>query len=242
VLAVLEAIARHQPVGVSALARLLNADKSAIQRAIMTLADDNWIRAASGTPTRWELTHHILTVAYMGHGEDDLRQRARSTLDQLRDESGESALLAVPDVHNFIIIETAESRQMLRTTLSIGLVVPADNSATGRAVLPFFPPERQIELLGGDRPTPALLDHFRQSRQRGYSVSDEVVIDGIRVDGATTISAPVFDADGRPLGAIGITGPSERLTPRRQAEIGPMVAAAGRALSRGRPGPSYDQI
>ena len=48
VLAVLECIARHQPIGVSELARLLQADKSAVQRAVMTLADDGWIRLASG--------------------------------------------------------------------------------------------------------------------------------------------------------------------------------------------------
>jgi DNA-binding IclR family transcriptional regulator len=240
VLAVLEAIARHQPVGVSALARLLGADKSAVQRAIMTLADDNWIRPAPGPSTRWELTHHILTVAYMGHGEDDLRQSARTAIEQLRDETGESTFFAVPDVQHFIIVESSDSRQMLRTTLNIGLVVPADNSATGRCVLPFFPRERQIEILAGEQPSQALFDHFRLSRQRGYSVSDEVVIDGVRVDGATTIAAAVFDADRRPLGAVGITGPSERLTEARQAEIGPFVAAAAGALSRGGAGKPFD--
>ena len=239
-LGVLEAIARHQPVGVSALARLLDADKSAVQRAIMTLADDNWIRAAAGPPTRWELTHHILTVAYMGHREDDMRQRARGALEQLRDASGESALLAVPDVHNFVIVETVESRQMLRTSLSVGLVVPADNSATGRCVLPYFAPDRQIELLGAP-PGAGLLEHFRLSRERGYSVSAEVVIDGVHVEGAITLAAPVFDADGRPAGVVGITGPTERLDPARQAEVGPLVADAARQLSRGRAGTVFSQ-
>ena len=42
VLAALEGIARHQPVGVSELARQLGADKSATQRAIMTLAAPVW--------------------------------------------------------------------------------------------------------------------------------------------------------------------------------------------------------
>jgi IclR family acetate operon transcriptional repressor len=176
-----------------------------------------------------------LTVAYMGHGEDDLRQRARTAIEQLRDETGESAFFAVPDVQHFIIVESSDSRP-----LNIGLVVPADNSATGRCMLPFFPIERQIELLAGRRPSQALLDHFRLSRQRGFSVSDEVVIDGVRVEGATTIAAPVFDADGRPLGAMGITGPSERLTEARQADAGPFVSTAARALSRGAPGRAYD--
>ena len=42
-LAVFETIARAQPVGVSALARELGADKSAVQRDLMTLADAGWI-------------------------------------------------------------------------------------------------------------------------------------------------------------------------------------------------------
>jgi IclR family acetate operon transcriptional repressor len=210
-----------------------------VQRAIMTLADDNWIRAAPGPTTRWELTHHILAVAYMSGRDDDLRHRARPALEQLRDASGESAFLAVPDVHNFIIVETTESRQMLRTTLNIGLVIPAANSATGRCVLPFFPPQRQVELLGA-LPDRAMLDHFRLSRGRGYSVSDEVVIDGVPVEGAMTIATPVFDADSRPLGVIGISGPTERLTAARQAEIGPLVAAAAQTVSRGLPGNAFD--
>ena len=53
-------------------------------------------------------------------------------------------------------------------------------------------------------------------------------------------AAPVFDADRRPLGAVGITGPSERLPVARQEEIGPRVAAAARALSRGEAGRTFD--
>ncbi|RYD95261.1 MAG: hypothetical protein EOP61_20110 [Sphingomonadales bacterium] len=200
----------------------------------MTLADDAWIAPAPGSPTRWELTHHILTVAYMRRGEDELGQRARPVLEQLRDETGESALLIVPDVRNFIVVDSTDSRQMLRTSVSIGLVVPANGSATGRCVVPYFEPERQAQLMGG-RPDEALLEHFRLSCERGYSVSNEVVIEGVSHEGATTIAAPIFDAAGHPTGTVAITGPTDRLTPERQAEVGPMVAAAGRSLSRGRP-------
>ena len=148
VLAVLEGIARHQPVGVSELSRLLGADKSAVQRAIMTLADDGWIRAAPGTPTRWQLTAHILAVAHMGRSINDLRQRTRSTLEALRDESGETVLLTVPDLRNFVVIEALESRQLLRTVPHIGLIVPVHGSATSRAVLPYMSSEQQKEMLG----------------------------------------------------------------------------------------------
>ena len=81
---------QHQPVGVSDLARLLDEDKSAIQRDIMTLVDAGWVGSASGTPGKWQLTAHILAVAHMGAVSNDLRQRARGALEALRDASGET--------------------------------------------------------------------------------------------------------------------------------------------------------
>ena len=48
VLSVLEAVASLQPVGLAAVARHLDEDKSAVQRALATLAEDGWIRPAPG--------------------------------------------------------------------------------------------------------------------------------------------------------------------------------------------------
>src|SRR5579859_894639 len=98
VLAVLEMIARHQPIGVSELARLLEADKSAVQRGVMTLADEGWVHALPDAPTRWQLTGHIHVVAHLAHSRSDLRQRARGVLEALRNETGESIALTTPDV------------------------------------------------------------------------------------------------------------------------------------------------
>ena len=229
VLAVLESIARHQPVGVSALARQLGADKSAVQRAIMTLADEGWIRVAPGTPTKWQLTAHILAVAHMGHSSNDLRQRAHATLEALRDETGETVLLAVPDVHHFVIIDAIESRQLLRTVPHIGLTVPARGSATSRAVLPHMTNAQQIAFLG-EPPDATLMADFSATLKRGYSISD-----GDVVAGSTNVAAPILEIDGRPAGAVVISGPSERLNPKIHARIGAMVAQAARNLSRSVP-------
>jgi IclR family acetate operon transcriptional repressor len=56
VLEVFEAVAEHQPVGVAALSRMLDIDKSAVQRALVTLADQGWIQADDDPTTRWETT------------------------------------------------------------------------------------------------------------------------------------------------------------------------------------------
>jgi DNA-binding IclR family transcriptional regulator len=226
VLAVLECVARHQPIGVSELARLLQADKSAVQRAAMTLADAGWIRLASG---KWGLTAHILAVAHMGHMRNDLRQRAHGALETLRDASGETVLLVVPDIGRFVVIDAVESRNMLRTVPHLGLAVPVRRSATSRAVLPYMTREQQIELLG-EPPDSRLMAEFAATLKRGFSVSDGDVISG-----STNIAAPILELDGRPIGAVVASGPSERLTPKRQREVGAMVLETARSLSHGAP-------
>lgn len=224
VLAVLETVSAHQPIGVSALARHLAADKSAIQRAITTLAADGWIRAAPGTPTRWELTPRILAVAHVPHSMNDLRLRARPALEALRRDTGETVFLTVPDTRRFIVIDALESHHVLRMVPAVGMIVPVRESATGRAFLPFASPERQIEFLGAP-PDQAMLAEFALTRARVFSVSD-----GDIAPGSATLAAPILDRNGAPIGAVVTAGPRERITPARHAEIGAMVAQKARAI------------
>lgn len=231
VLAVLEAVAAHQPIGVRALARLLNEDKSAVQRALLTLADKGWIRTTSEPPVRWEVTGHILAVAHAAHGSDDLRRRARPMLESLRDRIGETVLLVVPDVGNFVIADVIESRQALRMAPNVGTLVSAVNTATGRAILPFLAPERQTALLGVP-PDRQLLESFEATRQRGYAISEG------EVDAAVTnLAAAILEFNGSPVGAVVACGPRERLKSSLFATVGPLVAQTAKDLSRGAPQP-----
>lgn len=229
VLSALETIAGHQPIGVSALARLMEADKSAVQRAIMTLADEGWIRIAPGTPTRWELTPHILAVAHLPHSTNDLRQRARAALESLRDNVGETVLLSVPDIHHFVVIDALESRHLLRMVMPAGTLAPVRNSASGRAFLPYLAPEARRELLG-EEPDQALLEDFALCRERGYSISG-----GDIASGTTSLAAPIFELNGDPVGVVVVTGPSDRITPDHHPHVGTLVAETARSISRGTP-------
>lgn len=226
VLAVLEAIARLQPVGVSTLARELGADKSATQRAIMTLADEGWISAVQGPPTRWQLTARILAVAHDGLKGNDLRRRARTTLENLRDQSGETVLLTVQHLRGFIVLDVVESHHMLRAVPHIGMVVPVRGSATSRVMLPYMSDQRRAQILG-EPPDCVLLEEFAATRKLGYSVSKgEIAAE------STTIAAPIFEVDGQPAAAVAITAPSARLSAAQHRAIGAMLHNAGRALSR----------
>ena len=230
VLIVFEAVAAHQPVGVAALSRLLDIDKSAVQRALVTLAEQGWIQTREETP-RWETTSRVLTIAHRASTTSDLRHRIQLTLEQLAHQSGETAIFNEPDGARLVVSQVAESRQPLRMAPRIGAVIPARESATGRILLPFLNPQRQAELLGGP-PDPDFLAVLQTCRDRGYAASGEVNAPTM------TIAAPVFGVDGNPIGVLAISGPAERMPPQSHARSAELVCQAANLLSRGTPDPA----
>jgi IclR family acetate operon transcriptional repressor len=223
ILAVLEEVARRHPIGVSELARGIGEDKSAVQRALATLGDEGWIRPTLGKPVRWEPTARLSVLARLAGGQD-LAQRFRPALQLLRDETGETVLLALLDGDRFVITDSFEGRHFLRTAPPLGLIVSAANSATARAVLPFMSAERQAAFLGGP-PDAAQAEDFRLTRARGYSVTiDEIV------EGATTLASALFEGD-EPVGAVLLSAPSDRLGAADHATFGERVAATARRFS-----------
>jgi len=221
-LSVFELVAQLQPIGVSALARELVADKSAVQRDIMTLADAGWIRLVPGLRGQWELTLHALSLARPPHSSHSLRHRLRPMLERLHESTGETVYLTLPYQKHFIVVDALESQHMLRVVPSIGMSVPLEGSATARAYLAFLPLAAAEALLGAP-PSAAMLEDFAQTRERGYAVND-----GDILPGSVAIAAPVLPAPHQPVGALVLVGPHERIPPARQHEIGMALREAGR--------------
>jgi len=229
VLVVFEAVAENQPVGVAALSRMLDIDKSAVQRALVTLAEQGWIQAREDQLTAWETTPRIANIAHSSRAKSDLRQRIQHALEELEALTGETAIFNEPDGPRLVVSQVAESRQQLRMVPRIGAVVPARDSATGRVLLPFLSLARQTELLG-DPPDAKFLALLEECRARGYAASSEVD------EPSMTIAAPVFGVDGRPIGAVAISGPAERMPPDDHPRLAEYVCQAANRLSRGASG------
>ncbi len=229
VLDVMEAVACHQPVGVSELARLLDADKSAVQRAIMTLADSGWIQRATIGGGEWRLTSRLHCLSQQALGRVSLREVARPTLEELRDLTGETAALMVLENDRLIISDVAESRALLRIAPQAGTTAPLRESASGCAIFAHLP-AAQIERLWGAVPDAAQMQAFADCRRTGFAISENPL-----ANGAVTVAAPVFEADGYPVAAILLVAPLERLAADRIAEAGRLVARAAASISRGSP-------
>jgi len=229
-LKVLEALADHQPIGVRALARLLEDDKSAIQRALTTLAGEGWVQQTDEKRVRWQVAPRIMAVADKAYGGYDLKRRARPALEKLRDLCGETVTLAVPDVIGIVIADVVESLELLRVVFPVGTPVAVERSAAGRAIMSRLAPAHRAELLGRI-PDAALSAICAATRDRGYAISEQETLVG-----ATSLGSPLLDYDGHPCGAICVIAPSERLDRSRYHTIGALIIETARNLSPGAAG------
>jgi IclR family acetate operon transcriptional repressor len=224
-LSAIDAIAEHQPVGLSALARALDEDKSALQRVLVTLHAAGWIRPVAGELTRWELTSHPAVIATRAQRRSGLLDRARATMDQLREQTGESVVLAVPDAGQIITLDVAESRHLVRAAPPRGMVLP-DGGAAALAIFAQLPLD-EVRAFGGAVDDPSFVDELARTRARGWSLNAGAVSAA-----ATSIGAAVLDPAGRPVAALVVSAPTERLPRTAHAAIGARVHAASLSLGR----------
>jgi IclR family transcriptional regulator, acetate operon repressor len=227
VLSVLESVASLQPVGLAAVARHLEEDKSAVQRALATLAEDGWIRPAAGVGVRWELTTRVLVMASHATRRSDLRERARPVLEGLRDDTGESVLLAVADPPRVVTLDVVESRQLVRAAPHVGMVLPLVGSAAVQALLAHLPPEEVGGYLGHPPGRRELAD-LAAVRRRGWALNQGAVHAE-----SSGVAAAVLGADGRAVAAISVSAPTQRLPKARHAEVAALVVTAASSLSAG---------
>ncbi|ANY09025.1 IclR family transcriptional regulator [Pseudonocardia sp. HH130630-07] len=231
---VLEAVGARQPIGLSELARAVGLPKSTVQRTLQTLAEVGWCRADDRS--RWRLTYRAFAVGNQARDAGGLRERALPVLHELQLTTGETVHLAAPDGRELVLVERLDTAHRLRAFLPLGQRIPLHASATGQAFLAACPdPEIEDYLDGPLAPSTrrtvvgpdALRARLRDVRNRGWSVNPEGLTDGI-----AAVGAAIRGADGRPVGALSVSGPTVRMTDEVFDAHGRAAAEAAGRISR----------
>ncbi|TMS00587.1 IclR family transcriptional regulator [Nonomuraea basaltis] len=225
-LRVLEEVASRQPAGVGELARGLGLPKSTVQRSLRTLHDAGWIRPAGGAVTRWQVTSKALQVGR--RAELGLRDVALPVMEELRQRTGETIHLMVPEGDAVVLIERLETDKPLRIVLPLGIRLPLHASANGKAVLAHL--DRPIAELPAYTGTtiidPELLRaELAEVRARGYADNRGEW----RADIAAVASA-VLGPEG-PVASLSVSTPASRMPDDLRPEYGKLVTQAARTLT-----------
>jgi IclR family transcriptional regulator, acetate operon repressor len=155
---------------------------------------------------------------------------ARSILDQLRDDTGQTTFLTVPRGDHALCVDWAQGRGINVLILKPGRSLPLYAGAAGRATLafrdgdlssylrsaPFRPLTRQTLTSAAQ-----LRRDVKLTRERGFTVSDEDVTVGI---GA--LGVPIRDQAGRLQGALSLGGLAEDVRERQTQFVAALFAAS----------------
>jgi DNA-binding IclR family transcriptional regulator len=217
--------AQEPEFGVSDLARRLGMDRASVHRLLQAMVAENMVEQ-DGPSRRYRLGLGVLDLAAVRLSQHNLLPIALPLLEGLRDLTGETVALLVPDRVEAVCIAVVESRHAVRVGYDVGERIPLHGSAGGQALLAHLS-EEAVEAYcapGLARFTPrtitdkpALEAALARIRQDGFAWAEDSYIEGV-----LSAAAPVFDPKQRIAASIAVAGPAQRLTSKAL----PRLAAA----------------
>jgi IclR family acetate operon transcriptional repressor len=166
----------------------------------------------------------------------DVRRVARPVLEELREQTQETASLAVLEGAAVRFVDCIESPRSLRVGNRTGIVRQAHASAVGKAMLAELPMNELLRRYPAEElPTgtvaavttrTALLAELQEIRDQGYALNWEESADGV-----SAVAVALRDPSGAPVASIGIAAPSSRTGSLEGTRtLAPFVVAAGQGL------------
>lgn len=201
-------------------------------RLVGNLADEGLLDRVGD---RYRISLSVLrwsAVALRGLGVVD---RLTPVIEELRDRTGESGAIFVPQALNRTCVAVAPTRHSVIWQLQVGMSTPLHVGSGGRAIL-AFDPDAIEETLTSARAAPTdhtLVDADRLAEALGATRKTGLAISTQELDwGVAGVSAPVFGPTGGVVASVGVAGPVQRFTEADIAGYCPVVLHAARVATR----------
>ena len=214
-LVLLEAMARNDKgSGVSELASQLLLNKSNVHRLLQALVHQGFARKNADT-NRYELTMKMWELGSRISSKLDVRLESLPFMKQLAEETQETVHLSILDGAEVLYIEKIDSPQPVRAYTTVGGRAPAQCVATGKSMLAWADEEVLAVVKNRLKPHTEksivrfgdLRKQLEEIRTKGYAINT-----GEWREQVVGAAAPIRDASGQVVAALGISGPAERLS------------------------------
>lgn len=222
--AILELLSRSSSeMSLGELTAAIGLHKSTVHRLLMVLEGHHLIDK-SPLHGRYRLGMKLFELGSRAVGNLNLRERARPRLVWLVSQTGETVHLCVMDHAEMIYIDKIEPERSVRISSKIGNRVGVHCSAVGKAMLACLPDSYVRGILQQHTMTArtaqtitdpnAFIAELERTRQRGYALDNEEAEEGVRC-----VALPILGADGKPVAAISVSGPTFRFDEQRSASM-----------------------
>jgi DNA-binding IclR family transcriptional regulator len=223
-LRLLQALDRHgRWIGVRELSRQLDLSPPATHNLMKTLQAASFVEA-NPVSRQYRLG---LAAVRLGAGSDPLqhmRRFARPYIESLAEKSDETIVVLAWQQDHAVVVDWIQAGHTLAVTHHHGVVEHPMVFASGRVLLAHQDPAAQLRHLRGEdwkklgpnapRDTNDALATLARVATAGCAVTENVGRSGV-----VAVGAPVFEATGRLLFAVGCSAPLTRIDPPRLAHL-----------------------
>ncbi|HEY1502809.1 MAG TPA: IclR family transcriptional regulator [Stellaceae bacterium] len=221
-----------QPLALKDLARRCGMPAAKVHRYLVSLTRTKLVAQDSGDG-RYSIGPAAIALGLAGLHSLDAVRIASEFLGDLRDASGETAVLAIWSGAGPVIIRIEESSRPVFMNVRVGSTLPLLRSAVGLVFAAYRTEEDTRSLMTKERRTlggaqNAGMIEGALSRARNLGIG---VVEGGLVPGVTALAAPVFDHRARVVAAIALLGGPEHLAPRADSSAARLLKEAAATIS-----------
>lgn len=211
--AVLDRLKTAGELGPTELADELGLAKSTVHRHLKTLENAGFVVPGEDG---YRVGLRLLDFGIYARSQHDLYEVAKPKVDELAEGTGEKVWCVTEEMGRGIHLYGAAGKHSVRTHAREGKRTYLHQHAAGKAILSAMPDERVRDIV--DRyGLPAKTQHtitdpeelfaeLAEIREQGYALNRQESVPKLHA-----VGVPVTDSDGRAIGAISVSGPSNRL-------------------------------
>ncbi len=234
--ALLDRLATGGEASASELSDQMGEPRSTVYRLLATLQQLEMVEPGVNRGTYRLGLAHLRLGAAVAAGFDE-RAAALPVLERLHAATGETVFLCVRRGNEAVCIERLDGERVQSLALRLGGSLPLHVGAAPKALLAFESREQWQDYVAAGKleaftpATPvaaaALFADLTEIRNRGYSVSDEDVTEGI-----AALGAPIFDHRGAVCAALSISGVRSAILGDDAADLRESIVEGARDISR----------
>jgi DNA-binding IclR family transcriptional regulator len=234
-LSALELVADAGEIGVSELGRQLGVHKATASRLAAVLAERGLLER-DPVSERYRIGFGLVRLAGAAMSGLDLVRLARPILETLAERSREASNLGVRSGDDVVYVDQIAGSRAIVTVSWVGRRTPLHCTSNGKVLLAWADEQDRERVLAGRleaftshtvTDADALRTELGVIRRRGFAQAIEELEDGLNA-----VAAPVRQADGRVIAALGVSGPAFRMHAVDVPRIGLLTAEAAQAVSR----------
>lgn len=235
-IALLKAFTLERPErDVAELAEETGLRRSTVHRLLSALESEGLV-TKDATPGRYRLGPTAAALGVRALRSSKLHQTVHPALEQLADESGETATLEVFTEGKMLILDEVLGARLIGASPSLGTAWALHATSTGKALLAALSQARAREVLSPPltrftsrtiTDKTALEEALETIRRDGYAAAREELEEGYTAVGAV-VHVPMVE----PYAALSLRGPSTRLEGKALGKLGSLVKTHADIVSK----------